>query len=126
TTMTTRSTRRLIFGGVTVSVALMTLVSQILLAQSFTSGSDGSDGALSFATAGTYPFDPMDTATFGRILDSDGDGVYNFTTINIPSGVTLKMPASKVNRPIYWLASGAVTIGGVLELSGEATTIAPS
>src|SRR5437868_804413 len=32
--MTTRSTRRLIFGGVTVSVALMTLVSQILLAPS--------------------------------------------------------------------------------------------
>ncbi len=90
-----------------------------LHAQTFNSGSNGSDGALSLTTAGTYTFDPNDTVTFGRVLDADGDGVYNFTTINIAAGVILKITGSKVNRPVYWLATGAVTISGQIDLSGQ-------
>ncbi len=91
------------------------------LAQTFTSGSDGSDGALAIATnSGTILFDPLDTARWGKVLDADGDGVYNFTTISIGSGSTLILRGDKVNRPLYWLASGAVVVSSnsALDLSG--------
>ena len=63
-------------------------------------------------------FDPLDTARWGKVLDPDGDGVYNFTTITVNSGTTLQIQGDKVNRPVYWRASGAVLIAGVLDLSG--------
>ena len=40
----------------------------------FTSGSTGSDGALSYTTPGTYNFDP----SVGN-LDPSGDNIFNFT-----------------------------------------------
>ena len=46
--------------------------------------------------------------------------VYHFTTIDIPAGVTVKMAGPMLNmRPVYWLASGDVNIGGVIDLDGE-------
>jgi hypothetical protein len=88
-------------------------------AQSFSSGSDGSDGALTVAAnQGTIIFDPRDTVRWGRVLDPDGDGVYNFTTIVIGSGSTLRLQGDKVNKPVFWLASGDVIINGALDLSG--------
>ena len=107
------------FGQLMTTLLTILALSFSAEAQTFNSGSDGSDGALSLTTAGTYTFDPNDAGTFGRILDADGDGVYNFTTINIAPGVILKIPASKVSRPIYWLVSGAVTIAGQIDLSGQ-------
>ena len=87
---------------------------------SFDSGSDGSDGDLSVpAQSGTIVFDPMDESTFGRVLDQDGDGVFHFTTISVGAGSTLKFRGDVYNRPVYWLASGAVKIDGVLDLKGE-------
>jgi hypothetical protein len=80
----------------------------------FSSGSTGSDGALTYTTAGTYTFDPQ---VLG--LDPAGDNIFNFTTINIASGVTLNMPADVLrNRSVIWLASGTVTIAGTLNLAG--------
>jgi hypothetical protein len=93
-------------------------------AQSFSSGSDGSDGALTLAVnQGTVVFDPFDSARWGRVLDADGDGVYHFTTITINSGTTLRFQGDRLNRPVYWLASGNVVINGSdLDLSGAAGT----
>ncbi len=97
-------------------VVLATMTSR---AQTFNSGSDGSDGALTIpANAGTIVFDPTDIARWGRILDPDGDGVYNFTTITINSGSTLRLRGDKVSKPVHWLATGDVVINGVLDLSG--------
>jgi hypothetical protein len=90
-------------------------------AQTFTSGSDGTDGALVVpANAGTILFDPTDVARWGRVLDADGDGVYNFTTITIGAGTTLRIQGDKVNRPVYWLATGDIVIasGAALNASG--------
>jgi len=84
-------------------------------AQTFDSTSDGSDGALSLTTPGTIIFDPVALG-----LDADGDGVYQFTTINIASGVTVEMRTDKMGtKPVIWLASGNITISGVLDLNGE-------
>jgi hypothetical protein len=88
-------------------------------AQSFSSGSDGSDGALTISpNQGSIIFDPTDVTRWGRSLDSDGDGVYNFTMITIGAGSTLKLRGDIVNRPVYWLATGDVVIAGTLDAAG--------
>lgn len=86
------------------------------LAQSFSSGSNGSDGALNFATPGIIDFNPR---TNVPPLDVDGDNVFHFTTINIGAGVTVRLTGQVFNGPVVWLASGAVTINGTLDLRGE-------
>src|SRR5215467_812046 len=87
-------------------------------AQAFSSGSTGSDGAYSPTVSGDF-----DPAALG--LNPAGDNVFNFTTINIPAGVTIKLRASKVrNMPVVFLASGNVTIAGTLDLNGaQAVTL---
>lgn len=97
-------------------------------AQTFDSGSDGSDLALVVPpNQGTILFDPTDVARWGRVLDPDGDGVYHFTTITIGAGSILSFRADKVSTPIHWLATGDVVIspsGGTngLSLTGEGET----
>ena len=85
----------------------------------FDSHSDGSDGALDFAgnPNTTIDFNPF---AFDPPLDPDGDQVFHFTTINIPQGKTVRLRwGSMPNGPVYWLATGAVTIGGTIDLNGE-------
>lgn len=85
------------------------------LGQTFDSGSDGSDGALNLSAAGTIVFDPEELG-----LDADGDGIYHFTTINIASGVTVRLGADIMgSKPVVWLATGDVQIDGTLDLNGE-------
>jgi len=80
----------------------------------FTSGSTGSDGAYNPTASGD--FDPIALG-----LDPSGDNVFNFTTIDIPAGVVIKLRASKLrNAAVTWLATGNVTIAGTLDLSGAA------
>jgi len=89
-------------------------------AQSFSSGSTGSDGALNFSSPGTYDFDPT---TYNPPLNPKGDNVFHFTTINIAFGVTLRLRASKLReQSVVWLATGSVTIAGTLDLGGAADT----
>jgi hypothetical protein len=46
------------------------------------------------------------------------NGVFNFTTITIPAGVSVHLTANRLNTPVYWLATGKVDIEGTLDLSG--------
>lgn len=82
--------------------------------QTFNSGSTGVDGALSFTTPGTFIFDPLALG-----LHPSVENVFNFTTINIGAGVTVKLTSKVLTGPIYWLAQGAVTITGTVDASGE-------
>jgi hypothetical protein len=83
-------------------------------AAQFSSGSTGADGALNLTTAGTVDFDP---AVLG--LNAAGDNIFNFTTINIGAGVTVRLRGTRLReKPVVWLASGAVTIAGTIDLSG--------
>lgn len=84
--------------------------------QTFSSTSNGSDGALSLTTPGTVLFDPK---TFNPPLDTDGDAVYHFTTITIAAGVTVRLRGDIINAPVVWLAQGAVQINGTIDLSGQ-------
>jgi len=103
-------------------VALVSLtISGHAWAQTFNSGSTGADGAfdLSSVPSGTtIEFDPIHEPRLAG-KDPEKDNVYHFTTITIPAGVTVHMSAKYTNGPIYWLATGAVNIGGTVNLSGE-------
>ena len=82
--------------------------------QPFTSGSTGKDGKLDLTTPGRIIFDPVALG-----LNPAISNVFNFTTINIGPGVTVVLTAKIFPAPVYWLAQGAVTISGVIDLSGE-------
>ena len=100
----------------TLTKLILTVVagSALCFGQTFTSGSTGSDGALNLTTPGTIDFDP---AALG--LNPSGDNIFHFTTINIGPGVIVKMRASKLReKSVVFLATGAVTIAGTLDLSG--------
>jgi hypothetical protein len=106
------------------------LLKPILLAsaqvgENFSSGSDGSDGALILTTPGTvYTFqDPCsEVIPAGPVSDN----VCHFTTIQIGSGVTVKLSGQYLDGPVYWLASGAVQIDGTIDLNGEDGHVPPT
>jgi hypothetical protein len=73
---------------------------------SFSSGSTGADGAFAPTSNVTVPLPP--------------DGVLNYTTVDIPGGVTLTFKRNATNSPVILLASGDVTITGAVDVSGSA------
>ncbi len=80
----------------------------------FSSGSTGSDGALNITAPGVTYLDPV-----AMNIDPKHDNIFNFTTINIATGSILKISEAKVHGPVYFLASGQVTISGVIDISGD-------
>lgn len=98
-----------------IRIAVLSLLAAVAAtAQSINSGSTGVDGALNLVTPGTILFDPTALG-----LDADGDNVFHFTTINIGAGVTVKLTNAKLKgKSVIWLASGAVTISGTIDLNG--------
>jgi hypothetical protein len=98
-----------IIGGLTVLLALLLSGS---FALAFISGSTGADGA----------FNPAANTQ----LQVPPDGVFNFTTIDIPIGVTVTFIKNEANTPVYILATGDVTIDGTINVSGgNAVSISP-
>jgi hypothetical protein len=73
-------------------------------AHAFDSGSTGVDGAY--------------TPTVSAPLALPPSGIFNFTSVNIPAGVTITVTRNTTNTPAVFLASGSVTIAGTLTLSG--------
>jgi len=71
----------------------------------FESGSTGADGV----------FNPnVDTE-----LALPPDGVFNFTEINVPAGVTVTFAPNALNTPVTLLVSGDAVIDGVIDVSGQ-------
>ncbi len=52
-------------------------------------------------------------------MKARASGIWNFTTIEIPSGVTVKFTKNSGNTPVRWLATGDVTINGAIDVGGE-------
>jgi hypothetical protein len=74
------------------------------VASAFTSGSTGSDGAFAPTVNTTVTLPPS--------------GIFNYTTVTIPAGVTVKFQRNTTNTPIVILATGDVTIAGTIDISG--------
>ncbi|VAW76518.1 hypothetical protein MNBD_GAMMA13-1736, partial [hydrothermal vent metagenome] len=73
-------------------------------AWAFNSGSTGTDGAFS--------------PTVNTRLTPPPDGIFNFTDVNIPTGVTVTFAKNAANTPVTILASGNVMIAGTMDLRG--------
>lgn len=71
----------------------------------YDSGSTGADG----------DFSP----TVNTELQIPESGVLNFTTVNIPTGVTVTFKKNTSNTPVVILASGNVTVAGSINVSGR-------
>ena len=71
------------------------------------SGSNGSDGA----------FNPT-TNTLINMADHP-DGIYHYTSVNIPSGVTVTFIPNANNTPVVWLVQSNVVISGTVNVSGQ-------
>ena len=72
-------------------------------AQTFSSGSTGADGV----------FAPPANVT----LAVPPSGVFNFTNVTIPSGVTVRFTRNAANTPVTILATGNITIAGTVDVS---------
>ena len=70
-------------------------------------GSDGSDGT----------FNPV-TDTVINMTDHP-NGIYQYTSVNIPNGVTVTFIPNAGNTPVYWLVQSNVVINGTVNLSGQ-------
>lgn len=73
-------------------------------AKAFESGSTGADGA----------FNP----TADTQLTLPPSGIFNFTDVTIPTGVTVTFTKNAANTPVYILASGDITIEGTISING--------
>ena len=73
-------------------------------AGAFDSGSSGTDGAFS--------------PTVNTTLDVPPGGIFNYTSVSIPAGVTVTYRRNTTNTPVVILATGNVTIAGAINVSG--------
>lgn len=93
-----------------IGASIVGLAAVPVAAQTFSSGSDESDG----------PFNPTCTPTPCTVtVPLPADGVFNFTTADIPDGVTVKFARNAANTPVFLLATGDVTINGTIDMNGE-------
>jgi len=72
-----------------------------------TSGSDGSDGALN----------PTTNLVINMAVRPSG--IYQYTSVNVPSGVTVTFLANANNTPVVWLVQSNCTISGYVDVSGQ-------
>jgi hypothetical protein len=72
---------------------------------SYSSGSSGADGA----------FNPTTDITTIQLPES---GVFNYTTVIIPTNVTVRFTRNSRNTPVTILATGNVIINGTIDVSG--------
>lgn len=100
---------------------IIVLVLALNASAQFSSGSTGADGALDYSSLpspSTVVFDPS------RFNHSLGQNTYNFTTINVPAGITVVLSSQTLSGPVFWLAQGDVNINGVLLLNGQSGPVA--
>lgn len=71
------------------------------------SGSDGHDGA----------FNPTQNVEID--MADHPDGIYHYTSVNIPSGVTVTFKPNAANTPVMWLVEGDCNINGLVSLNGK-------
>jgi hypothetical protein len=70
-------------------------------------GSNGSDGA--FNPTGNIVVDMSDHP----------NGIYQYTSVNIPSSVTVTFIPNANNSPVVWLVQGPCVISGSVDVSGQ-------
>ena len=90
--------------AVLIVVGYLNLASEPLLSQQFASGSTGADGALN--------------VTENTVLQLPPDGIFHFTTVTVAEDTELSFRKNALNTPVYILATGEISILGVINVSG--------
>ena len=90
-------------------VGTLLLTLNIKAYAAFNSGSSGALGAFNPA---------VDT-----LVALPDDGVLNYTTVNIPAGVTVTFARNTKNTPVYMLATGDVIIAGTINVGSTALDV---
>ena len=89
------------------SISRVALASSLFAVSSsgfaYDSGSTGADGAFS--------------PTASQRVQLPPDGVFNYSSVNIPAGVTITYINNVANTPVTILSSGDVTIAGTIDVS---------
>jgi hypothetical protein len=87
-------------------IVLITLLCQSARSAQVNSGSDGHDGALN--------------PTSNLVIDmaDHPDGIYHYTSVNIPAGLTVSFKPNAKNTPVIWLVQGDCVIGGAVTVEG--------
>lgn len=86
---------------------LLVMLSCLSATAQVNSGSNGSDGA----------FNPTGNVTIN--MADHPDGIYHYTSVNIPSGVTVTFTPNANNTPVVWLVQGTCVVTGVVDVSGK-------
>ncbi|MCL2657371.1 MAG: hypothetical protein FWD62_08090 [Betaproteobacteria bacterium] len=84
------------------AVAVMLLC--VPAAHAFDSGSTGADGGLNPAVSTQIELPPS--------------GILNYSSVNIPTGVTVTFKKNALNTPVQVLSSGDITIAGSIDIRG--------
>jgi hypothetical protein len=92
-----------------ITVATLLTLTFTVQAQSFSSGSTGADGALDTSLL-NCPGNSCEV----QLPES---GIFNYTTVNIPGGTTLRFKRNHRNTPVIILAQGNVNIVGTISVS---------
>src|ERR1019366_3907662 len=71
------------------------------------SGSNGSDGA----------FNPTTNTVIN--MANHPNGIYQYTSVNIPTNVTVTFIPNANNSPVTWLVQGSCVISGTVDVSGQ-------
>lgn len=91
-------------------------------------GSDGSDGAFNPISNVTIDLSQAIDASWDTPSPVAGQGVYDvdmwavvfkYTSVNIPTGVTVNFTNHPSGAPVVWLVSGGVVVSGTLTLNGS-------
>jgi hypothetical protein len=92
-------------------------------------GADGSDGAFNPTDPNTViDLSLAPTGTWNGTNQNPGHGVYDpdkwavvfrYSSVNIPSNVTVTFKNHPARAPVMWLVSGSVTIAGSVILNGQ-------
>lgn len=93
-----------IYIGLSFTLFLFLLSMDSYAAQTYNSGSTGADGVFAPTANVAVPVPP--------------GGIFNFTTVNIPTGVTVTFIPNASNTSVTILAAGDVTISGTINLNG--------
>lgn len=78
------------------------------------SGSNGSDGV----------FNPASSIVIN--MADHPNGIYQYTSVNIPTNVTVTFIPNANNSPVTWLVQGSCVILGTVDVSGQDTLGAPN
>jgi hypothetical protein len=98
-----RCAKTIVHGALLLPVLLLPIA---CLAQVVT-GSDGSDG----------PFNP--TVNTAINMATHPNGIYQYTSVNIPANVTVTFTPNANNTPVVWLVQNNVVINGAVSVSGQ-------